>query len=132
MDIQFRHLSLRLVQDFHKKSELSNILNELNSLDFKAQIIDEKHIFDFIETLSKLQVENDLNVYAKLLSLIDQMISHQRVLLPTPISNKIIKWILNSIHDRKLEECFFVCEALRAMTTILKFSENDDDCSMVR
>jgi hypothetical protein len=130
MDIQFRHLSLRLIQEFNKKHELPHILNELNSLDFKAQIINEKHIFEFIETLSKLNVESDWNVLAKLLILIDQLISNQRVIIPISTANKIIKWILNSISGN-LEECFFVCEALKAITTVLKFSGNENECCMV-
>lgn len=128
---EFRQLSLKLVQDYGKITDVSNLLNELNSIDYKIQIIDEKHIFDFFETLTRLikfehEPRNNNNV-TKLIILIDQIIANQKVSIPASVSCKVIKWILDLAAKNSIVKCDFICEALGAIRSLLKFTESGPD-----
>lgn len=117
LEDEFLSLSIKFLfvnSDISNNSELNVLLNNLNSLDYKSQQIQNtKSILRLIESFSKLPVNNE-NVVHKTCSLIKQLILKQKILLPEDLSKNIVKWILCCL------EITFSCEALDVLTLLLK------------
>lgn len=117
LEDEFLSLSIKFLfvnSDIGNTSELNVLLNNLNSLDYKSQQIQNtKSILRLIESFSKIPPNNE-NVVHKTCCLIKQLILKQKILLPEDLSKSVVKWILNCI------DMTFSCEALDVLTLLLK------------
>lgn len=128
---EFRHLSLKFVQCYGKL-EISSVLDELNSLDLKSQIVEEKHIFEFFETLTRIVKDDESRNVTKLMILIDQILVNQKISVPASVACKVVKWILKLTSSSQIVKCDYICEALGAMRSLLKFTESCEEGELVR
>ncbi|CAO1344760.1 unnamed protein product [Diamesa serratosioi] len=117
LEDEFLSLSIKFLfvnSDIGNNSELNVLLNNLNSLDYKSQQIQNtKSILRLIESFSKIPPNNE-NIVLKTCCLIKQIILKQKILLPEDLSKSVVKWILSCM------EITFSCEALDVLTLLLK------------
>lgn len=119
LDEQFNSLSIKFLFVCEDGSELNSLLSELNGLDFKNQQITNSYsIVQFVDSLPKIPTNSDPNVIAKACLLIKQLISKQKIVLPQPISNKAIEWILRCCETNHYD--LFYCEAVDALSILFK------------
>lgn len=133
LNCEFRHLSLKLVQCYGKLAGVSDVLNELNSLDYKTLIIDEKHIFEFFETLTRIVKNDEPKNVTKLMILIEQIVANQKVSVPAKVACGVMQWIVRLMPSggSQIVKCDFICEALGAMRSLLKFAESCAESELV-
>lgn len=118
LECEFSDLSLKFLFVVDNPIELNGLLNDLNGLDYKyQQISNASHIVQFIESLTKIEINTDTNIKIKAYYLIKQLISKQKVILPEHVSDKIVRWI---IQGNKSSSEIFACEALDVLCLIFK------------
>lgn len=119
LEDQFNCLSIKFIFVCESGSELNTLLSELNGLDYKQQQISNSNsIVQFVDSLTKISVTSEPNIIVKACSLIKQLLTKQKILLPENVSNKTIQWILKCCDTKSLD--VFFCEALDVLTILFK------------
>lgn len=119
LEDQFDCLSIKFLFVCEDGTELSALLSELNGLDFKQQrIANSNSIVQFVDSLPKIPVTSAPNIIVKACHLIKQLISKQKIILPEPVSSKVIHWILKCCDTKSLD--LFFCEAFDVLTILFK------------
>jgi hypothetical protein len=122
LEHEFKELSIKFLFVCDNPLELSALLNDLNSLDYKShQIPNVNIILQFLDSIPKISTTSDPNLIIKSCNLIKQLINKQKISLPATISLKIINWITkfqsSSINN-------FSCEALEVLSLLFKRNQS--------
>jgi hypothetical protein len=120
LEDQFNCLSIKFIFVCENQIELSELLNELNGLDYKNQKISNfNSILQFVESLTgKIRINSDANIIVKACHLIKQLVNKQKILLPEHISSKLVQWILKCCETKNLD--LFFCEAFDVLSLLFK------------
>jgi hypothetical protein len=129
LESEFANLSLKFLFVCEDSGDLNLLLNDLNSLDYRFQKISNVNVvLQFIDSLTKIPTTSGANIVVKSCNLLKQLISKQKIVLPEPLSNKIINWIVKTQSNRAAE--IFICEALDVLA--LLFRKNHRSALLVR
>lgn len=116
----FERLSMKFIFAVEDASELNNLLNEFNGLDWKNQLQNTSSVIQFIDNLPRIKISSNPNIIGKTCHLIKQLISKQKIVLPEEISNKLIDWILKCCETRSAA----FEAAIEALTSLFKKNPN--------